>query len=163
MARPSTRGATSQDSERRRRMPLRPWPARAKDLTRLQLVLAPRGWPRGRLLRGVALLVSLLLSLLVSLLLSLLLSLWVGAAGRHVYWREQFALAQHEAAPMAALRQAEQALSRTTLQLHIAQAHGRGLEQQIDGLNQRLRACMEQVTFFRKGRDARRPTPQAQE
>ena len=155
MARPSTRGATSQDSERRRRMPLRPWPARAKDLARVQLVLAPRGWPRGRLLRGVA--------LLVSLLVRLLLSLWVGAAGSHVYWREQFALAQHEAAPMAALRQAEQALSRTTLQLHIAQAHGRGLEQQIDGLNQRLRACMEQVTFFRKGRDARRPTPQAQE
>ena len=155
MARPSTRGATSQDSERRRRMPLRPWPARAKDLTRVQLVLAPRGWPRGRLLRGVA--------LLVSLLVRLLLSLWVGAAGGHVYWREQFALAQHEAAPMAALRQAEQALSRTTLQLHIAQAHGRGLEQQIDGLNQRLRECTEQVTFFRKGRDARRPTPQAQE
>ena len=155
MARPSTRGATSQDSERRRRMPLRPWPARAKDLARLQLVLAPRGWPRGRLLRGVA--------LLESLLVSLLLSLWVGAAGSHVYWREQFALAQHEAAPMAALCQAEQALSRTTLQLHIAQAHGRGLEQQIDGLNQRLRECTEQVTFFRKGRDARRPTPQAQE
>jgi hypothetical protein len=121
-------------------MRLRPWPGRARDLARTQLVLAHGGRGRDRLLRGAVLAASLL----------------TGAAASHVYWSDQLAQWRQEAVPMKDLRQAEQALARTRLQLQMSEAHGRELEHQIDALNQRLRECVEEVTFFRKGRDARR-------
>ena len=123
-------------------MLLRPWPARAKDLARVHLVLAPGGRHRG--LRGAALVAALGVALLA------------GGAGSHVYWSEQLALWHQNAVPMKDFSHAEQALAQTRLLLQMSEAHGRELEHQIDGLNQRLRECLEEVTFFRKGRTAKR-------
>ncbi len=131
--RPSTRGATSPAFEK-------VWPTRAQDLARVQLVLEPGGRRRRRWVHAAALVVALL----------------VGAAGSHVYWRGQQAPWRQDAAPMKDLHQAEQALAQTRLQLQMSEAHGRELEHQIDGLNQRLRTCLDEVTFFRKGRDTAR-------
>lgn len=125
-------------------MPLRHWPARAKDLARVPLVLAPGQHARGRVLRSAVLAAALAAALLA------------GAAGSHLYWRERFTQLQQDAVPMRDHRQAEQALAQTRLQLQMSEAHGRELEHQIDGLNQRLRACLEELTFFRKGHEARR-------
>ena len=121
-------------------MSLRPWPARKKDLARVSLVLATGGGGRGWLLRGAALAAAL----------------FTGAAASHVYWSERFAQSQQDAVPMKDFRQAEQALAQSGLQLQMSDAHGRELEHQIDGLNQSLRACTEEVSFFREGRDAQR-------
>ncbi len=119
-------------------MPLRRWPARANNLALAPLVLARPG--RGRLIALAALTTALL----------------AGAAGSHVYWHGQLARWRQDAVPMDEFRRAEQALAQARLQLQMAQAHGRELELQIDGLNQRLRACLDEVTFFRKGRDTTR-------
>lgn len=125
-------------------MPLRHWPARAKDLARIPLVLAPGRHGRGRVLRGAARALLLAGALIA------------GATASHVYWSEQLAQLRQDAVPMTDFRQVEQALTQTRLQLQMSEAHGRELEHQIDGLNQRLRACLEEVTFFRKGHEARR-------
>jgi len=119
-------------------MPLRRWTARANDLALAPLVLARPG--RGRLIPLAALAAALL----------------VGAAGSHLYWHEQLAQWRRDAVPMDDFRQAEQALAQARLQLQMAEGHGRELELQIDGLNQRLRECLDEVTFFRKGRDTKR-------
>ena len=121
-------------------MPLRSWHARAKDLARVQLVLAPGGRGRGGLLQGAALVAALL----------------AGAAGSQVYWSEQLAQRSQSAVPMNDFRQAEQALAQTRLQLQLSEAHGRELEHQIDDLNRRLRGCLEEVAFFRKGHNIKR-------
>jgi hypothetical protein len=121
-------------------MLLRARPARTNDLTRLPLVLVPGGPRRSGLLRG-ALLVAALLA---------------GAAGSHVYWTQELARWRLDAVPVAELRQAEQAAAQARMQLEVSQAHGRELELQIDGLNQRLRESQEELAFFRKGRDAQR-------
>jgi len=125
-------------------MPLRHWPARAKDLARVPLVLAPGLHAGGRVLRGAVMVAALAGAVLV------------GAAGCHVYWDGRLTQLQRDAVPMAQHRQAEQALTQTRLQLQMSEAHGRELEHQIDALNQRLRVCLEEVTFFRKGHEARR-------
>ncbi len=119
-------------------MPPHRWPARANNLAVAPLVLARPG--RGRLLQVAALVLALL----------------AGAAGSHLYWRDQLAQWRQDAVPMSDFRQAEQALAQARLQLQMAEGHGRGLEQQINGLNERLRECLDEVTFFRKGRDTRR-------
>jgi hypothetical protein len=121
-------------------MSLRRWPARDRDLARFQLVPAPGRRGRGWLLRSAALAAALL----------------VGAAGSYLYWHGQLTLLRQDAVPMKDLRQAEQALSQTGLQLQMSVAHGRELEHQIDGLNLRLRECLEEVSFFREGRGAKR-------
>ncbi|MDP2006867.1 MAG: hypothetical protein Q8K45_14415 [Rubrivivax sp.] len=121
-------------------MPLRPWPARAKDLSRVPLVLAPSGRLRGRLALGAALLAALL----------------AGAGASHAYWRTQVAQWQLDAVPITDFRQAEQALAQTRLQLQMSTAHGRELEHQIVDLNQRLRTSLEELAFFRKGQESRR-------
>jgi hypothetical protein len=118
-------------------MPLRLWPARVNDLARDPLVLAPGGQRRHRLLRGAV------------LFSAMLLAGFGGAAGSHFYWGQGVV-------PMQAFRLHEQALDRTRLQLEVSQAHARELEHQVDSLNQRLRECLEEATFFRRGRDARR-------
>lgn len=120
----------------------RRWPGRANHLALAPLVLARRG--RGRLLQVAARGLALVLALLA------------GAAGSHLYWRDQLAQGRQDAVPISDFRQAEQALAQARLQLQMAQGHGRELEHQVDNLNQRLRACLEEVTFFRKGRDAPR-------
>lgn len=121
-------------------MPLRPWLARANDLARVPLVLAPGNRRRAHLLQALALVAALL----------------GGAAASHLYGREQRAAWQEDAVPMQRLLQTEQALAQVRLQLQMSEAHGRELEHQVDALNQRLRACLEEVAFFRKGRDITR-------
>jgi hypothetical protein len=121
-------------------MSLRRWPSRDRDLARFRLVPAAGHRGRDRLLRSAALAAAL----------------FAGAAGSHLYWHEQLTLLRQDAAPMKDLRHAEQALSRTGLQLQMSVAHGRELEHQIDGLNLRLRECLEEVSFFREGRGAKR-------
>lgn len=119
-------------------MPLRHWPTRANDPALGPLVLARRG--RGRLMQAAALAVALL----------------AGATASHLYWHEQLAQWRQDAVPMNDFRLAEQALAQARQQLQMAESHGRELEHQIDGLNLRLRECADEVTFFRKGRDAKR-------
>lgn len=114
--------------------------ARTNDLTRLPLVLTPGGPRRGAWLRGAALVLALL----------------GGAAASHVYWSQELARWREDAVPIAELRQAEQAAAQARMQLEVSEAHGRELEQQIDGLNQRLRESQDELAFFRKGRDAKR-------
>lgn len=50
----------------------------------------------------------------------------------------------------------QQALEQTKLSLHMSEARSKELERQIDALNQSLRACQEELTFFRKTRDGRK-------
>jgi uncharacterized protein HemX len=47
----------------------------------------------------------------------------------------------------------QQALEQTRLTLRMSEARSRELERQIDALNQRLRECQDELTFFRKTRD----------
>lgn len=115
-------------------MPPRRWPARTNNLALAPLVLARRG--RGRLPQIAALVLALL----------------AGAAGSHLYGLDQLAQWRQSAVPMSDFTQAEEALAQARLQLQMAEGHGRELEHQIDDLNQRLRECQDEVTFFRKGR-----------
>jgi uncharacterized protein HemX len=114
--------------------------ARTTDLTRLPLMLTPAGPRRGAWLRAALLLAALL----------------AGAAGSHVYWSQELARWREGAVPIAELRRAEAAAAQAQLQLGVSEAHGRELEHQIDGLNQRLRESQEELAFFRKGRDTKR-------
>ena len=41
------------------------------------------------------------------------------------------------------------------LALMLSEAHAQELERQIDGLNQQLRTCQEELTFFRRAREAK--------
>jgi hypothetical protein len=118
----------------------RRWPSRDRDLARFQLMPATGRRRRDRLLRSAALVAALV----------------AGAAGSQLYWHEQLTLLRQDAAPMKDLRRAEQALSQSSLQLQMSIARGRELEHQIDGLNLRLRQCLEEVNFFREGRGAKR-------
>ena len=53
-------------------------------------------------------------------------------------------------------RPGRQALDEARLALQLSEARGKELERQIDTLNQRLRESQEELTFFRKSRDAKR-------
>jgi chromosome segregation ATPase len=56
------------------------------------------------------------------------------------------------------LQQLQQAQEQARLQLRVAEARSQELEHQIDSLNQRLRESQEELTFFRKSRETKRPT-----
>jgi len=56
------------------------------------------------------------------------------------------------AAQMQPLRQE---VDQTRLALRLAAARSHELERQVDALNQRLREATEELTFFRKAREAR--------
>jgi uncharacterized protein HemX len=47
----------------------------------------------------------------------------------------------------------QQALEQARLALRMSEARSQELERQIDALNQRLRECQDELTFFRKARD----------
>lgn len=53
-------------------------------------------------------------------------------------------------------RPTQEMLEQARLSLQLSQAHSHELERQIDGLSQRLREAQEELTFFRKARDAKR-------
>jgi uncharacterized protein HemX len=82
-----------------------------------------------------------------------------GAAAAHFYWMQQFEALQQQASATKELQPLRQALEQARLQLRVSDARGTELERQIDTLNQQLRGLQEEVTFFRKTRDAKRPAP----
>ena len=120
-------------------MSTRPWHA-ATDLARIKLVLsqsrARRGW-----IVWCALVVAALLA---------------GAGGGDLYWRHRLGPLQEQAAAMKDQQQLLQGLEQSRLQMRVSEARSHELERQIDALNQRLRECQEELTFFRKARDGKR-------
>ncbi|MDE2298340.1 MAG: hypothetical protein KGK18_09250 [Burkholderiales bacterium] len=121
-------------------MSIRHWRAAPGNLARVRLVLAQvrarRGW-----VVWCALVVAALLA---------------GAAGSHLYWRERLAPLQRQVVALKELQQLQQGLEQSRLQLRVSEARGHELERQIDALNQRLRESQDELTFYRKTRDAKR-------
>ena len=50
----------------------------------------------------------------------------------------------------------QQGIEQTRSMLRVSDARSKELEHQIDALNQRLRECQDDLTFFRKARDGKR-------
>jgi uncharacterized protein HemX len=50
----------------------------------------------------------------------------------------------------------QQGLEQTRSMLRISDARSKELERQVDALNQRLRECGDELTFFRKARDGKK-------
>ena len=109
-------------------------------LAHVRLVLAPgharRGW-----IAWCVLVVAALLA---------------GAAGSSVYWSEQLGALQRQVVALKDLQPVQQGLEQSRLQMRVSEARSHELERQIDALNQRLRECQEELTFFRKARDGKR-------
>ena len=118
------------------------WRAAPKNLARIRLVLSP-----GRAHRGWIVCCALVIAALLA-----------GAAGSHVYWNERLAPLRQQAIALKDLRPLQQGLEleQARLQMRVSEARGQELERQIDALNQRLRECQEELTFFRKTRDGKR-------
>ena len=107
-------------------------------LAQVRLVLSPGSARRGWLI-GCALVVT---ALLAGIAAGHYVSIALGAAPPN-----EVALQQ--------LHSAQQALEQSRLQLRAADARSHELERQVDALNQRVRECLEELTFFRKARDGR--------
>ena len=120
-------------------MSTRLWHGASKDLARIGLVLSPRGARRGWIV-WCALVIAALVA---------------GAASSHLYWSERLAPLQEQAAAVKEVPALQQALEQARLQQRVSQARGQELERQIDALNQRLRECQDEATFFRKTRDGK--------
>lgn len=112
---------------------LRRRPRATLELTRADLVLAPPP-PRRRVLAAGAAVV-----LLMGMGLALLLP--------------QAALLQDSAQERSRWQQAAE---QQRMALELATARAQALEAQIDQLNQKLRECREELTFFRQAGEARR-------
>ena len=124
-------------------MALRLWPGNAINLARVEIELSPRNNRLRRIVRG----------LVVGAALA------AGAAGHHVYLSQQFGQAEQQAVALLERQHFAQGLEQTRLQMRVAEAHGQGLERQVDTLNQRLQMCLEEVAFFRKAGSSKRPPP----
>lgn len=115
--------------------------AATRDLTRLGLVLVPHA-VRGRWLGRTLLLLGGVLA---------------GAAGGH--WVEaesaRHAVAALPVAATAAGPSLQQQLEQSQLTLRVAESRGQELERQIAKLVQQLRESQEELTFFKKTRDAK--------
>jgi uncharacterized protein HemX len=109
------------------------------DLARARLVLSS---VRGR--RGWILWSALVIAALLG-----------GATGSHLYWSERLGPLQQQAGALKELQQLRQGLEQSRLQQRVSDARSQELERQIDALNQQLRECQEEVTFFRKARDGK--------
>ena len=109
------------------------------DLARARLVLSNGRAGRSRLVWCM---------LLVGALLA-------GAAGSHLYWSQRYGRLQQQAAELKDLQQLRQGLEQSRLMLRVSDGRSQELERQIDTLNQGLRECQEEVTFFRKTRDGK--------
>lgn len=117
-------------------MPIRSWRATPGDLSRSPLVVAQARAPRAWIGWSALVLVALV----------------AGAAASHLYWVRQAGGSLLQAAALADLQEIRQGLEQSRLQLRVAAARGQELERQVDALNQQLRECQQEVTFFRKAR-----------
>jgi predicted ribosomally synthesized peptide with SipW-like signal peptide len=108
------------------------------DLARARLVLSSAR--RGRIgwLVGVALLAAL-----------------GGAGASHAYWHARMDAAQQRTAAFDDAQELRRALEQSRLLQRVSDARSHELERQIELLNQKLRECQEELTFFRQARDAR--------
>jgi uncharacterized protein HemX len=116
------------------------WRAAPNNLARIRLVLSP-----GRARRGWVAWCALVIAAALA-----------GAAGSHFYWSERLGPLQQQAVALKDLPHLQQVLEQSRLQMRVSEARSQELERQIDALNQRLRECQEEVTFFRKAREGRR-------
>ena len=87
-----------------------------------------------------------------------LAALAIGAAGSYVYWSRNPLGGQQLAAALHEKQQLQQRLDQSLMTLRLTEARGQELERQIDALNQRLRECQEELTFFRQAKDGKRPS-----
>ena len=113
------------------------------DLTRVALVLSPGRARHGWLAWGALVLIAGA----------------AGAAGSSYYWMQRVDPLQQQAAASKDVPVLQRALEQSRLQLRVSDARSTELERQIDVLNQKLRESQEEVTFFRKTRDAKHTTP----
>lgn len=113
----------------------------AELLTRAGLVLEPRR-PRHRGLAAVALMLASLAA-------------GAGAGYLHGWQRSRVELADAVALPDP--QDLRRRLGESELTLRMARARSAELERQIDALNQNLHQCREELAFFSKARDDRRP------
>jgi uncharacterized protein HemX len=109
------------------------------DLARARLVLSARRGGGGRLVAGLLVVAALL----------------AGAGASHLYWRRQLAPLQQQAAALKDLAGLRQGLEQARLMQRLADGRSQELERQVDALNQRLRECQEELTFFRKAHDGK--------
>lgn len=101
-------------------------------LTHAGLVIAPR--PRRRVSLAVAVLLALAAGFGAATALPLLLP--PGEAPERAQWA--------------------QSTEQQRMMLRVSEARGQALEKQIETLNQQLRECREELTFFRQARNAKR-------
>ena len=112
-------------------------------LTQVSLELMPRRGARRWLLRSV-----------------LILGALGAGAAVGVVGRDQALAAMQAEAPTvdavaAQIEPLRHEVDQTRLALRLATARSQELERQVDALNQRLRETTEELTFFRKAREAR--------
>ena len=82
-------------------------------------------------------------------------ALFAGAAASHLYWSQRLGPLQQQAEALKDMQQLRQGLEQSRLMQRVADGRSQELERQIDALNQRLRECQEELTFFRKARDGK--------
>ena|SRR6267378_20512 len=120
-------------------MSIRLWRGAPNDLARIKLVLSP-----GRAGRGWIVWCALVIAAMLA-----------GAAGDHFYGNPLFGQLQQKTVVLKDPQQLQQGQEQSRLLLRVSEARSQELERQIDALNQRLRECQEELTFFRKARDGK--------
>ena len=78
-----------------------------------------------------------------------------GAAAGHFYWHQRLGPLQQQGEALKELAQLRQGLEQSRLLQRVADGRSQELERQVDALNQRLRECQEELTFFRKAHDGK--------
>jgi len=140
MASLPTRVATSPAFEPGRGMPTPLRRGATHKLTRLGVVLSHPSARRAWLGRCLLLLAGVL----------------AGAAGGYLYADQQPGRALQQAAEAQDRQELQHQLEQGQLNLRVTEARSQELERQIAALVQQLRESQEELTFFRKARDAKR-------
>ena len=113
-----------------------------RDLTRVGLTLAPRR----RSGRGAFVATVLVAAAFAAGL----------ATGEALRERAPAVVVSAPSAPSAELVQLRQQLEQARMGLRVADARSQELEKQIDALNQKLTESQDELTFFRKAREAKK-------
>jgi len=78
-----------------------------------------------------------------------------GAAAGHFYWQQRLGPLQQQGEALKELAPLRQGIEQARLLQRVADGRSQELERQVDALNQRLRECQEELTFFRKAHDGK--------